>query len=270
MVGIPYVGHSPLHAALLDEKDVFKRMLRSVGLPTAPFVTWRPGNAEDTHESLRGQLRQVFGSYTGPFVVKPVSGRASLHVTRVEGVEEAEARAAEVFAITRRPVLVERFLPGREFCVAVGGPVVCRGGRLFHLGEPFSFSILERKLEPGEDIFTSMDRKAITGDRASLVPAGELRDRLAGLARRIYREFDLETLVRIDIRADEKGRLHVLEANPKPDLKRPGPGVTSLVALGLPGEGMSYHDLILGLLADRLHSLAAHNPARLAHLPGLS
>jgi D-alanine-D-alanine ligase len=266
MLGIPYVGHSPLHAALLDEKDVFKRMLRSAGLPTAAFLTWQP----DCDESLADRLQQVFEQHSGPFVVKPVSGRASLHVTRVENAQEAQARAAEVFAATRRPVLIERFLAGREFCVAVGGPVVCRSGQLYHQGGPFAFSTLERKLEPGEDIFTSMDRKAITGDRATLVPAGGLRDRLEDLARKIYREFDLRSLVRIDIRADEKGRLHVLEANPKPDLKRPGVGVTSLVALGLPGEQMSYHDLILGLLADRLHDLAAHNPARLAHLAALS
>ncbi len=263
MLGIPYIGHSPLHAALLDEKDVFKRMLRSAGLPTAPFVTWHP----EEDEPLARRLEQVFGPYHGPFVVKPVSGRASLHVSRVEGPAEAEARASEVFAATHRPVLVEQFLSGREFCVAVGGPIVCRGGQLLHRGGPFVFSILQRKLEPGEHIFTSMDRKAISGDRAALVPPGSLRDRLERLARRIYREFDLKSLVRIDVRADERGRLHVLEANPKPDLKRPGPGVTSLVALGLPDEGMTYHDLVLGLLADRLHDLAAHNPARLAHLP---
>jgi D-alanine-D-alanine ligase len=114
-----------------------------------------------------------------------------------------------------------------------------------------------------------MDKKAITDDRASLVPAGKLRDDLCEMARRIYREMDLETLVRIDVRADENGRLHVLEANPKPDLKRPTAGKTSLVSIGLPEQRMSYADLVFGLLADRVHSLAVSNPKRLEHVPAL-
>jgi D-alanine-D-alanine ligase len=262
MLGVPYVGHAPLTASLLDEKDAFKRHLQSAGIPTSPFVTWQPSTAH----TLPERLAKAFGTSRRPFVVKPISGRASLHVHLVERVEDIAQVAGQVHAVTRKGVLVERYLPGREFCVAVCGPVVCRGGRLRKLAEPFAFSALERRLEPGEAIFTSMDSKAISGDRAALVPAGELRERLLALARRIYEEFDLESIVRVDVRADEGGELQVLEANPKPDLKRPGAGVTSLVALGLPEQGMSYQDLLVGLFADRLHALQVNNPARLEHL----
>jgi D-alanine-D-alanine ligase len=263
MLGIPYIGHNPFNAALLDEKDAFKRHLQALGIPTSPFVTWQPATAG----ALAARLAEAFGAYQGPFVVKPVSGRASLHVHRVERAEIAPL-AGRIYAQLRKAVLIEKFLPGREFCVAVCGPVVRRHGRLEQLPEPFAFGALERKLEPGETIFTSMDRKAITADRAVLVPAseGRLREDLLALARRIYTELDLKTLVRVDIRADAAGRLHVLEANPKPDLKRPGPGITSLVALGLPEQGMSYADLVFSLLADRFHDLLAANPTRLAHL----
>jgi D-alanine-D-alanine ligase len=250
MLGVPYLGHTPLAAALLDEKDAFKRQLQGLGIPTAPFLTWHPGVAD-----WETRMQSVFGSWSGPFVVKPVSGRASLHVNVVGRAEEVAGMAARVQERTHKGVLVERYLPGREFCVAVSGSVVCRGGSLSRLPGPFAFSALERRLEPGEAIFTSMDRKAITADRATLVGPGALREELFELGRKIYQEFDLRSVVRVDIRADEEDRLHVLEANPKPDLKRPGPGVTSLVALGLPEEGMSYHDLILGLLAERLHGL---------------
>ncbi|MCA3514358.1 MAG: D-alanyl-alanine synthetase, partial [Rhodobacter sp.] len=62
-------------------------------------------------------------------------------------------------------------------------------------------------------------------------------------------------LIRADIRADEAGNLYVLEANPKPDLKMPGTGVTSLVCIGLPKLGMTYDDLIMSILADRIDVL---------------
>jgi hypothetical protein len=50
-----------------------------------------------------------------------------------------------------------------------------------------------------------------------------------------------------------------MEANPKPDLKRAEGDVVSLVSLGLSEHQMSYHDLILGLLADRLDYLFTYN-----------
>ena len=34
MLGVPYVGHNPLCAALLDEKDVLKRQLQALGVLT--------------------------------------------------------------------------------------------------------------------------------------------------------------------------------------------------------------------------------------------
>ena len=71
----------------------------------------------------------------------------------------------------------EQFLPGREYCVAVGGRVVCRGGRLEELDEPFAFSALERKLGPGEDIFTAiaMAIRIVMLRVAVLVPAQDSR-----------------------------------------------------------------------------------------------
>lgn len=264
MLGIPYVGHNPLHAAILDEKDIFKRHMQAVGIRTSPFLTWLPDNAG----TLSLRLARTFGDYEGPFVVKPVSGRASLHVHRVERKQEIPALAEEIHAVTRKGVLIEKYLSGREFCVAVCGGLTRRQGRFHCSARPFAFSTLERHFQPGETIFTSMDKKAISDDRASLLPSSEskLRFELMDLARQIYRELDLKSIVRIDVRADAAGRLHVLEANPKPDLKRPTEGRTSLVSMGLKEHGMNYPDLIYGLLADRLHDLQRHNPSKLDHL----
>ena len=82
-----------------------------------------------------------------------------------------------------------------------------------------------------------------------------LYDEIHALGRQVFEELDLETLVRLDLRADAAGRLYVLEANPKPDLAAPSVERTSLVCAGLPEHGMSYDDLVLGLLADRLDIL---------------
>ena len=44
----------------------------------------------------------------------------------------------------------------------------------------------------------------------------------------------------------------VLEANPKPDLKRNDGSATSLVSAGLAALGMTYEDLVLSILANRV------------------
>jgi D-alanine-D-alanine ligase len=260
MLGIPYVGHSPLSAGILDNKDAFKRQLQSLGLPTAPFVSWPNGRGPFV-PSDNARFAEIFGDYAGPFVVKPANGRASLHVHVIDRVSELSSAIASVQGATGGEVLIERFLPGREFCVAVAGPVISRGRHLSRLGGPFVFSIIERRLESDERIFTSMDVRPITPDRLHLVTSDEdpvLHRQLEELARAVYLDCNLETLVRLDVRMDLEGHLHVLEANPKPDMKLPGNGRTSLVCVGLPAYAMDYDDLVLALLSDRVDSLFSH------------
>jgi len=254
MLGVPYIGHEPLTAATLDNKPVFKRHLQAMGLPTAPFMVVQPGHPP--FSAARDlSFRAVFGEASGPFVVKPACGRASQHVHFVGEARQLDDVVAHVIAATGGSAMIEPWLSGREYCVAICGRTVARGGRVVREAKPFIFSVMERALGEGERIFTSMDDRPITESRARLLdPAteGKTLSALKEIAQQVFRAFDLETLVRLDIRADADGRLFVLEANPKPDLKAPGEGVTSLVSIGLAQEGMTYDDLILSLFANRI------------------
>jgi D-alanine-D-alanine ligase len=254
MLGLAYLGHGPLMGALLDDKAVFKRQLIALGLPTAPALSWQPADgAFDWRTDPR--FHHAFRNWEGSFVVKPVNGRASLHVHHVTRAAELAGAILDVFDATRNGVLVEGYLPGREFCAAVCGPAMRRNGQLYHGEAPFVFSCIERLLDAGETIFASMDSRPISRDRIRpLDPAKDaaVLDELTALARRVYRELSIETLVRLDVRAAADGRLFVLEANPKPDLKAPSPEATSIIAEGLAASGMDYDDLVFSLMADRL------------------
>ena len=266
MLGMPYIGHNPLNSSILDNKHAFKRELQSVGIPTAPFMIWHPSQGIFRPNLHRFAI--TFGEYQGPFIVKPVSGRASLHVHFVETMEDLSQAVSEIHRATRNTALIEKYLPGREFCVAVCGYVTYAQGCFDKNPKPFTFSTIERVLESDELIFTSMDQKAITADRGKLMGTEEpeLKRELIELAQKIYWEFSLNSLVRIDVRSDMNGELYVLEANPKPDLKRPAENVTSLVALGLAEYGMSYNDLIFSLIADRLDYLLRQNISIIPHI----
>lgn len=265
LAGIPYVGHRPLLALTLDSKQVFKREAQALGLPTPPFLVWdgvRGAFSPDDPAFLR-----AFAGWEGGYIVKPVIGRASLNVVHVPERSGISSAVDEVYGATLNQVLIEAYMGGPEYCVAVSGPVVVRGGRAALGAEPFAFSAVERRLAPGEAIFTSMDQKPIDGDRArALGPDDPVSAPLLELARKVHDDLQIRCLVRLDVRADERGRLHILEANPKPDLKRPDEGVTSLVCLGLPQEGMSYEDLLLTMLLDRLHHYFRNRPSVVRHI----
>lgn len=270
MLGLPYVGHEPLIAGILDNKHLFKQQLLAASLPVAASMLVRPSDGLfRPSESTR--FARAFAGYRGPFIVKPVSGRASLHVTYVESLLQLRDAVAAVQAQTKAPVLIERYLGGAEYCIAAAGPIVARNGIVGHHGAPFVFSALERVLDENEPIFTSMDFRPISQERTRVLDRERDRDvlaRLEHLARAVFAEFDLDTLIRLDIRADEHGELHILEANPKPDLKAPAEGQTSLVSIGLGQFGMDYDDLILSLLANRVEALLEARNETLLRLVG--
>ena len=116
-----------------------------------------------------------------------------------------------------------------------------------------------------------MDVRPITGDRVRLLnePADEsVIEELNRIAKMLYRRLPLRSLVRLDVRADAKGELKVLEANPKPDLKAPGAASTSIIGAGLARHGLAYDDLILSLLADRIAQMRRMSPEALTRLLG--
>jgi D-alanine-D-alanine ligase len=114
-----------------------------------------------------------------------------------------------------------------------------------------------------------MDLRPIDASRfrsLDVVADARILSELRVLARDVYFEFNLGSLTRLDVRADAAGRLMVLEANLKPDLKRPCAEATSLVCAGLGEHGMDYDDLILSLLADRLNILFTQRRGSVRHL----
>ena len=117
-----------------------------------------------------------------------------------------------------------------------------------------------------------MDQHPITGDRISVLNAefdGPVIDELKTIARFVYKDMQLESVIRLDIRADANGVLHILEANPKPDLAAPCAEKTSIICTGLPNEGMAYDDLIRSMFADRVDLLFCKRRGAATALDGL-
>lgn len=267
--GVPYIGHSPFGVARLDDKSTFKAICAQSGIPTARWLTL-VGHRPVTLSELRAHFEA--GDSDGPYIVKPVSGRASLNVEVAETLGDLLDVIAGVREATNHgDVLVEEYLPGAEYAVATaGGPWAMRGRAVSRRpdGGVEIIAPIQRVLGEGERIFASLDHRPITADRVRSTE-GVTRAQLSGLARRVQEALGLETAVRLDARADAHGIIKILECNPKPDLARPNGEKISLICAELARTGADYPDLIGTILVNRLEQLRHRRPALFAPLARL-
>ncbi len=109
---IPYVFSDPLTLALALDKGMCKRVVRDAGVPTVDFRVI---------EKL-SDVKKVDLPF--PLFLKPMregSGKGVGADSKVENARDLRRVAGTLLAKFNQPVLVEEFLPGREFTVGIVG-----------------------------------------------------------------------------------------------------------------------------------------------------
>ncbi|MBU0479645.1 MAG: D-alanine--D-alanine ligase, partial [Proteobacteria bacterium] len=109
---IPYVFSDPLVLALTLHKGMAKHVVRDLGIATPDFAVIR------TIEELNDLALPY------PLFAKPVAegtGKGVNATSRINSPGELATVCADLLATYRQPVLVETFLPGREFTVGIVG-----------------------------------------------------------------------------------------------------------------------------------------------------
>lgn len=198
--GIPYTFSDPLVIAICLDKRLAKLVVRQAGLPTPDFaVVERTEQAE--------QLRLEF-----PLFVKPVAEGTGKGVSPASIVHDQSSLLARCEELRRRfdqPVLVESYLPGREFTVGLVGT----GPEARVLGT------LEIRLRPtAEPNVYSYQNKEYCEERVDYVFVRPEEDSVVAEAEQIalgaWRTLGCRDAGRVDIRCDAQGRPQFLEANP--------------------------------------------------------
>ena len=108
----PYLFSDPLTSATSLDKAVAKRLVREAGVPTPAFTVAYAAATE----------LQDWSQY--PAFVKPLAegtGKGCEAASLVSSGEELAAAATRLLQRYRQPVLVETYLPGREFTVGIVG-----------------------------------------------------------------------------------------------------------------------------------------------------
>jgi len=255
MMRIPYTGSKVLTLALALDKPMTKRVIMFNDLPTPDFQTF-----ERIHEPLEPGMKF-------PLFVKPSREGTGMGVSRksiVYNEDEMRDQIAAIIEKYKQPVLVERYIEGREVTVGFVGnlvsPVAQRlptdenAGRI---EEGLRFlPPMEVDLAPFSDSDTvySNRLKVDLADKLNyMCPApitDEQKDELNWLAAAVFRVLGALDVSRVDFRLDmhDNYRPYILEINPLPGLS---PIISDLV-IEAAGAGIGHTELVNMILEAAL------------------
>ncbi|WP_192777860.1 D-alanine--D-alanine ligase family protein [Nonomuraea africana] len=214
--GLRYTGSGHLASAIAMDKDLSKRLFRAAGVPTPDWLLLGSGGDPD---NIPFEI-----TASDPLIVKPNAQGSTIGLTLVKKPQDLHdaVRAARVHDAD---VLIERFVPGREFVIGVLD------------GKPLAVG--EIKLRDKE-IF-DYEAKYQVGGALEIFPADisrELTAELQELAVRAHESLKLDSYSRVDFRQDEEGRLWCLEVNTLPGLT-----ATSLFPQSAQASGIAFPEL---------------------------
>ena len=199
---VPFVGGDGLTLGLTLDKIITKKLLMAEGIPTPRFV-----ELTDPDKSWQVDLPY-------PLIVKPRyegSSKGLRKSSLVANATELANQARWVIETYRQPALVEEFIEGREFTVALIGndpPQV----------QPVVQIQIEGRLELGT-LFYTFDHIRSGADYVCPVRIADgLRQAMETVALKTYQAVECLDFGRVDIRVDRAGRPYVLEINPLPSL----------------------------------------------------
>jgi D-alanine-D-alanine ligase len=232
---VPYTFSDPLVCALTLHKAMTKQFARSHGIATPDFaLVVTPADAAAVDLPL-------------PLFVKPVAegtskgiDAGSLVASRAELID----RCSDLLRRFEQPVLVERFLPGREFTVGILGTGIT--------ARPLATLEVVLRERADAKVYSYRNKsqwRELVDYR--LLGSGPLRDEVEALALATWRCLGCRDAGRVDVRLDEAGKPQLIEINPLAGLM-PGHSDLPIMADLL---GLEYRDLIGEILACTMRRL---------------
>lgn len=226
---LPYTGSDPLTLGLTLDKSLCKQVANAAGIPTAQGILVKNPNDK--------QLEQL--QY--PVFIKPNAEGSSKGIrnwSRVNESDELREKLTWLLNNYHQPALVEEFLPGREFTIALIGN-----------DNPCILPVME--ILPGDEcpkgshFVYSFETKNGNLERFSCPAIVEphLLDEIKQMALQVFKALECRDMARVDIRLDRQGAPRFLEVNPLPGLS-----AVSLLTLQAQAAGMSFTELIETIL----------------------
>jgi D-alanine-D-alanine ligase len=228
---IPYAFSGPLALAVTLHKATAKRVVRDFGIATADFAVI---------ETL-ADVESVSLPY--PLFIKPVAEGTSKGITEASKLHDPSRLRSACESLLKRfrqPVLVETFLPGREFTVGILG-----SGEASEAIGVMEIVIVEEAAPP---IYGFSQKKQYEQRVEFSLAEDPEAVAAANVALQAWRCLGCRDAGRVDLRSDANGHPHFLEANPLAGLH---PRDSDLIILGRL-KGMDHADIIGKILESAL------------------
>ncbi|PIP62966.1 D-alanine--D-alanine ligase [Candidatus Roizmanbacteria bacterium CG22_combo_CG10-13_8_21_14_all_35_9] len=237
MLKIPYTGCSPLTQGLILDKAKAKEIFIKNKIPTLPF------------QIFKSEKQLLEKKLEFPLFVKPVAEGSSMGITNESvayDIKELKKQTKKIINVFKEPALLEPYLEGREFSVAMLGnpPVILPIIESNH-------QLLPKKYR----LFDSLEVKWYFEEQGHadylICPAKidkRLEKKIKNICFDVWDSLDVLDWCRIDIRCDKKGNPYVLEINSPPGIIPPEVSTASYFPLVARKAGIEYENLLLKII----------------------
>jgi len=234
---IPYTFSDPLVLALTLDKGLAKTIVRQAGIATADFAIVKE----------RSDIGKITLPY--PLFAKPVgegTGKGISDASRIESQQELAEVCSQLLQQFRQPVLVENYLPGREFTAGIVGTD----------GDARSIGVMEvlfKKDHQGDAIYSYANKANYKEVIEYSIPEPEAVEKCARLALSSWKALGCRDGGRIDIRMNAKGVANFIEVNPLAGLNPVHSDLPIICRL----NGIPYQELIERIVRSAMKRVAA-------------
>ena len=220
---IPYTFSDPLVLALTLHKGMTKHVIRDMGIPTPDFAIIEK---ED-------QITGICLSY--PLFAKPVAegtGKGITAASKINTEKELVDVCRMLLTVFKQPVLVESFLPGREFTVGIIGT-----GKDAIATDTMEVC-LKAQAEP--DVYSYINKENCEELVEYRLVYDEEAQQVRETALSAWRGLGCRDAGRMDLRSDRSGRPNFMEVNPLAGLHPQHSDLPIIFSL----MGRTFHQLI--------------------------
>jgi len=191
---IPYVFSGPVIMGLSLNKHIAKLVVSAAGVPVSPGIL-----VSDIKDLDKYNLDY-------PLFVKPVSegtGKGITAKSLVNTYADLKSMVEWILAEFRQPALIEEYLPGREFTVGIvgyGEDAVAIGGMEVICADNLPYSVEVKENYQEYCTYKPLDE--------------DISAECKSVALSAWKALDAVDAGRVDLKADRKGRICFIEANP--------------------------------------------------------
>jgi len=238
LLDIPYTGNQPQALGNCLNKTFAKQVLRANGIKTPGSFTFTP----------HSRISQKSFSLQFPVITKLAKEDASIGISEHSVVSSFENLRKQIKFLTstyKQDVIVEEYIAGREFNIAVLGNTALPISEIDFSGLPDHLPKIVTY--EGKWISESLYYKH-TNPKCPAKLSERQRKNIEATALATFNAMECRDYARVDIRLDRNNVPYVIEVNPNPDIS-----TDSGFARAAKASGLHYEEMLFKIINLALH-----------------